>query len=144
MNLSHGVKIIGLITVGLGVAGLAVPDLVMTGLGWGVGDNADPAQAYGEVSATLGGLFTVLGLWTLWVSTDLPGQRGPARLIGSLWLGIAAGRLLAVGLKGDPGWFGWASLAFEVVLGSVLLIAAMTAREPENFGGPRVDPAAGI
>jgi hypothetical protein len=45
-------------------------------------------------------------------------------LLSLVWLGAFAARLFGVWADGNPGIFGWASAAFEVVMGGALLFAS--------------------
>jgi hypothetical protein len=78
-----------------------------------------------EVRATYGGLFVVIGVYTLLAALDPVAHRAQLLFIGLMWLGMCAGRLLGVSIKGDPGLAGWAAAVFEVLMGGVLVAAAM-------------------
>jgi len=108
----------------LGVAGLVYPERVLGLLGFAVQNPAHAAAAMGEVRATYGGLFLVMGLAALVGALDPMAYRGALRLIGLLWLGACAGRLLGVYLDGNPGLAGWGAVAFELLLGGALVVAA--------------------
>ena len=108
----------------LGTAGLIYPERVLGLLGFAVQNPAHAAAAMGEVRATYGGLFLVMGLAALLAALDPVTYRGRLRLIGLLWLGACAGRLLGVYLDGNPGLPGWAAVAFEFIVGGALVVAA--------------------
>lgn len=133
--------ITGVITTGLGLAGLFYPDRVMGMLGFAIPNTANAAAVMGEVRATYGGLFVVLGVYTLLTSMDPPAHRSRLRFIGLLWLGACAGRLLGVDLNGNPGVPGWVAVAFELIIGGALVAASLAAR-PAETALPRPLPAA--
>ena len=108
----------------LGTAGLIYPERVLGVVGLAVQNPSHTAAAMGEVRATYGGLFLVMGLAALLGALDPVAHRAPLRLIGLLWLGACAGRLLGVYLDGSPGLPGWAAVAFELLVGGALLVAA--------------------
>jgi len=108
----------------LGTAGLIYPERVLGVVGLAIQNPSHTAAAMGEVRATYGGLFLVMGLAALLGALDPVAHRAPLRLIGLLWLGACAGRLLGVYLDGSPGLPGWAAVAFELLVGGALLVAA--------------------
>jgi hypothetical protein len=115
--------IAGVLILGLGLAALLAPERVMGMLGFGIVNTAATAGVLGEVRATFGGVFAVMGVFTLLSVLDPGAHRGRLVLIGCMWLGAAAGRLLGVTVDGNPGLFGWLSVVFEAVLGGALLAA---------------------
>jgi hypothetical protein len=121
--------VIGIITTVFGIGGLISPTLVMERV---VGFAVDPAFSEnfvrGEVRAVYGGLFTVLGVATLLSAMNVAQQRARILLIGYLWLGLCGGRLLGAMLEGSPGLLGWLSVAFELVIGGLLVASGMLAR----------------
>ena len=108
----------------LGAAGLVYPERVLGLIGFSVQNPSHAAAAMGEVRATYGGLFLVMGLAALLGALDPVAHRGRLRLIGLLWLGAGAGRLLGVYLDGNPGLPGWAAVIFELLVGGALVVAA--------------------
>jgi hypothetical protein len=84
-----------------------------------------PALAYGEARAVYGGLFAVLGAFTLWGAIDPPGKRSALLMAGLLWLGLCAGRLLGVSIDGNPGIVGWIGVLWEAAFGLALLWSAL-------------------
>jgi len=97
-------------------------------LGFSVLNASAAAATLGEVRATYGGLFTVMGVYALLGAFDPAGHRATILMIGLLWLGAAAARAFGVSVDGNPGLFGWLSLGFEVLIGGVLTAAAAAAR----------------
>jgi len=111
----------GIIITGLGMAGLLYPDRVMGLLGFAVLNTTQSAAVLGEVRATYGGLFVVMGLWVLLGAFDPVAHRARIQFAGLLWLGACAGRLFGVYLDGSPGIPGWVAAAGELVVGSLLV-----------------------
>lgn len=109
----------------LGLAGLLAPTTVMGSLGLALATPTAPAGTLGEIRATYGGVFTVMGVLTLQAAFNPSAYRQRLLVVALAWLGAAGGRTVGVWVDGDPGLFGWLSLAFEVVLGSMVLLAAM-------------------
>ena len=132
--------ITGIITTALGLAGLLYPDRVMGVLGFAILNSANTAAVMGEVRATYGGLFVVLGVYTLLTSMDPAAHRSRLLFIGLLWLGACAGRLLGVNLNGNPGLPGWGALVCELLIGGALVAASLTAR-PTPVAAPLPTPA---
>jgi drug/metabolite transporter superfamily protein YnfA len=130
----------GVITTVLGLTGLLYPDRVMGLLGFAILNTANSAAVMGEVRATYGGLFVVLGVYTLLASMEPSAHRSRLMFIGLLWLGACAGRLLGVDLNGNPGLPGWLAVAFELIIGGALVAASLTAR-PAEAVLPRPAPA---
>jgi len=116
--------VVAFVIVLLGVVGLLYPERVLGLLGFAVQNPSHAAAAMGEVRATYGGLFVVMGLAALFAALDPVANRGRLRLIGLLWLGACAGRLLGVYLDGNPGLPGWGAAVFELLVGGALLVAA--------------------
>ena len=121
----------GIITTALGLAGLLYPDRVMGILGFAILNSANTAAVMGEVRATYGGLFVVLGVYTLLSAVDPAAQRSRLMFIGLLWLGACAGRLLGVNINGNPGLPGWVAVALELLVGGALVTASLTVRPTE-------------
>jgi drug/metabolite transporter superfamily protein YnfA len=133
--------IAGVITTALGLAGLLYPDRVMGVLGFAILNSANTAAVMGEVRATYGGLFVVLGVYTLLTAMDPAAHRSRLRFIGLLWLGACAGRLFGVNVNGNPGLPGWIALAFELLMGGALVAASLTVR-PAEASRPIMTPTA--
>lgn len=138
MNPRIAVGAVGAVTLLLGIAGLYDPQRVMTLVGFAYSSPAYLAMAFGEVRAVYGGLMVVAGVFTLLWAADPAANRDKLVFVGLLWLGAFGGRLSSVFLSGNPGIIGWASLAFELVMGGVILAAcSMGARPsiPATAGG---------
>src|SRR5262249_6639689 len=97
MNPRVTTGIIGTIILALGLAALVLPEFVMTHvLGFAIDPSHSHNAVLGEVRATYGGLFTVMGIFALLAVGDPVANRGRLLLIGFLWLGAGAGRLVGV------------------------------------------------
>jgi hypothetical protein len=125
MNARVTTGIVGVLSLALAFAGLVYPRLVMDFLGFLPEDPAHPAAALGEVRATYGGVFLVLGVYTLLSAAEPATHRARLLAIGLVWIGAAAGRLFGVAIDGSPGLFGWLSAGFEMVMGGTLVLAAL-------------------
>jgi hypothetical protein len=129
---------IGVMTTILGIGGLVSPTLVMERV---VGFAVDPSFSEnfvrGEVRAVYGGLFTVIGVITLLAAMDVAAHRGRILLVGCLWLGLCGGRLVSVAADGGPGTLGWLSVAFELIVGGLLVASASMAPAQEAAGARR-------
>jgi len=121
----------GTVILLMGLAGLFYPDRVMGLLGFTVLNATQSAAVLGEVRATYGGLFAVMGASVVIAAFNPAGNRGRLVAIGLLWLGACGGRLLGVTVDGNPGVFGWLAVVFEAAMGSALLLAAQRAGSPE-------------
>ena len=130
----------GVVTTVIGLAGLLYPDRVMGMLGYAILNTANSAAVMGEVRATYGGLFVVLGGYTLLSALDPAAHRSRLMFIGLLWLGLCAGRLLGVNVNGNPGLPGWGAAVFELIIGGFLVAASLTSR-PAAAVLPRPAPA---
>jgi hypothetical protein len=117
--------LVGAITLGLGLYGLVSPAGVLAFVGLAPAAPTAPALAYGEVRAVYGGLFAVLGAFTLWGAIDPPGKRAALLMAGLLWLGVCVGRLLGVSIDGNPGILGWLFVVGEAALGAALIWSAV-------------------
>ena len=120
----------GIVILLMGLAALFYPDRVMGLLGFSVLSTAQTASVLGEIRATYGGLFTVMGAAVLLAAVNPAANRGRLLAIGLLWLGACGGRLLGVTVDGNPGVFGWLAVIFEAGMGSALLLAAQRAGSP--------------
>ena len=88
--------IAGTIIVLFGLAGLLYPGRVMGLLGFTVLNASQAAAALGEIRATYGGLFVVMGIFTILAAANPAAHRARLLLIGFLWWGAGAGRLRGV------------------------------------------------
>jgi hypothetical protein len=120
----------GTVILLMGLAALFYPDRVMGLLGFMVLNASESASVLGEVRATYGGIFTVMGAAVLLAAANPAANRGRLVAIGLLWLGACGGRLFGVTVDGNPGVFGWLAVVFEAVMGTALLLAAQRAGSP--------------
>src|SRR5437867_11576700 len=107
MNARVTVAIAGTLTLLLGLAGLLYPVRVLALLGFMVESLSQSAAALGEVRATYGGIFIVLGVYTLMATVNPAAHRSRLVLFALIWLGALLGRLFGVSVDGNPGIFGW-------------------------------------
>ena len=141
MNPRVTAVVVGLIIVILGAAGLFYPERVMGLLGFAVLNPSDTAGVLGEVRATYGGIFLVMGVYAVLAAMDPAANRGRLLFIGLLWLGACAGRVFGVYADGNPGVPGWLFAAFELVMGGALVAASQSAPAPAARVAPPVTPA---
>lgn len=137
--------IIGLLTLAFGLAGLLYPDRVMGLLGFTVLNASHAAAAYGEIRAMYGGLFTVIGVFTLLAGIDPAAHRARILFVGLLYFGLCGGRLVGTYVDGNPGVPGWLAVALELTLGSALVAASWAARPvvaQPSFSRPSAPPPA--
>jgi hypothetical protein len=135
--------VLGAITLLMGIGGLVTPDRVMAFVGFAPSTEANRLLALGEARAVYGGLFSVLGGFTLWGAIDPPGKRAALLMAGLLWLGLCSGRLVGVSIDGNPGVFGWLAVVWEGAFGAGLVwsalakapIAANAGVQNESFAG---------
>ena len=129
--------VVGALTVLSGLTGLFYPERVMGLLGFAAQNPAHAAAALGEIRAMYGGAITVLGIATLLAAVDPAAHRGRLVLLGAVWVGAAAGRLFGVSVDGNPGVLAWATVAFEITMGGLLLVASQASAEvgPAAAGG---------
>ena len=117
---------LGAITALMGVAGLFSPERVLAFVGFAPLTPTEPAAAYAEATAVYGGLFTVLGAFTLWGAIDPAGKRSALLMAGLLWLGLCAGRCLSISMHGSGGLMTWVGVVWEAVFGTGLVWAALS------------------
>jgi len=101
----------GLIIFALGVLGLVYPERVLGLLGLAYASPSHMAAALGEIRATYGGIFIVMGVYTLLAATD------PA---------LHRARLFGVYVDGNPGLPGWGAVVFELAVGGALVAVAQS------------------
>jgi hypothetical protein len=116
---------LGAITLLMGLYGVVSPANVLDVVGFAPQNPTEPALAYGEARAVYGGLFTVLGAFTLWGAIDPPGKRAALLMAGLLWLGLFFGRAIGASIDGNPGPIGWLGLAWEAAFGTALVWSAL-------------------
>ena len=127
MNSRLWIAAAGIVILLFGLAGLLAPQRVLGVLGLATLNASTAAATLGEVRATYGGLFTVMGAYALFAAVNPAARRESILLLGLLWLGAAAGRACGVSVDGNPGLLGWVALGIEVVVGGVLALAAASA-----------------
>ena len=132
MNPRVTTTVIGVLTTIMGVLALTYPELVMRHvLGFAVDPTYTANFVRGEVRAAYGGIFTVLGIYTVLAAMDPATNRGRILMIGLLWIGACLGRLYGVVVDGSPGAWGWVSAIFEAVVGGMLIaVSQMTPETP--------------
>jgi hypothetical protein len=127
--------VLGAITLVMGLFGLASPARVLDFVGFAPTTPTEPALAYCEARAVYGGLFAVLGAFTLWGAIDPAGKRSALLMAGLLWLGLFAGRTIGISIDGNPGIFGWVGVVWEAAFGMALVWAAIARLPtPANVG----------
>ena len=127
--------VLGAITLGMGLYGLASPGRVLDFVGFAPTTPTEPALAYCEARAVYGGLFAVLGGFTLWGAIDPAGKRSALLMAGLLWLGLCAGRSIGISIDGNPGIFGWVGVVWEAAFGMALVWSAIARLPtPANVG----------
>jgi hypothetical protein len=131
MNPAVITGVIGGATLLMGLGALAFPQFVM---GRFLGYAIDPSFAanfvLGEVRAAYGGVFSVIGVFTL-LSARAPAlHRGRLLLLACFWLGLGGGRLVGAFVDGSPGAFGWFAVGFELVVGAVLAYCSQASVDP--------------
>jgi hypothetical protein len=127
--------LVGLGIVAFGLMGLFYPAQTMAFAGFSPAEESMRAQAYGETRAIYGGAFTALGIFTVFAASNPIANRRLLVLVGMVFYGVLAGRMLGLSIDGNPGLFGWIGAALEVTTGSLLLAAtylhrASAAEEP--------------
>jgi hypothetical protein len=126
MNPRVTALVVGVIITVMGLASLFYPDRVMGLLGFTYSSASNHAVVLGEMRATYGGIFVVMGIFTTLAALDPFANRGRLLFVGLLWLGAAGGRLFGVFVDGNPGLLGWLALVFEMLIGGALCIASQT------------------
>jgi len=121
--------VVGVLTTVMGMLALMYPDLVMRGVGLAVDPSSPVNFVRGEVRATYGGIFTVLGVYTILAGMDPAANRSRVLMIGLLWLGACLGRLYGVVVDGTPGLWGWLAALFEATMGGLLVACSQMAPE---------------
>ena len=123
------VAAVGAFMVGNAI-GLVDPGFILRFVGLAIAsDHSTPAYPLGEVRAVYGGLFAVVGVFTLLSAIDPAASRSRLVLLAWCWLGLGGGRLLGAVVDGDPGRRGWLFIAVELAAGA-LLLSCTTRRIP--------------
>lgn len=125
MNARAVAAVLGAITLVMGLGGLISPERTLAFVGFAPLTPSQPALALGEARAAYGGLFAMLGVFTLWGAIDPTNRRPLLLMAGFLWLGLCAGRCLGVSVDGNPGLFGWIAVLWEGGFGGALVWAAL-------------------
>jgi hypothetical protein len=115
---------VGLLTVALGCVGLFDPLLVMGFVGFDTASASYSANVLSEVRAVYGGLFAVIGAYTLLAAPSPGSHRARLVFIGLVWLGIFGGRTFGMWMDGYPGVKGSVSAVLELLMGIGLLISS--------------------
>ena len=127
---------VGSFMVLLGMAALLEPEMVMERvLGFAVDPKSTENFVHGEVRAAYGGIFTVVGVFTVMAAMNPYLHRSRILMVGMIWLGACGGRVFGAFSDGTPGAFGWASAVLEGIVGAALLVAAQTAAPPAELEG---------
>jgi hypothetical protein len=130
MNPRLTITVIGVLTTVMGVLALAYPGLVMQQvLGFAIDPQFTEAFVRGEVRAAYGGIFTVMGIYTVLAAMDPATNRGRIVMIGLLWIGACLGRMWGAVIDGYPGAWGLLSGLFELVIGGLLVAASLMTPE---------------
>jgi Domain of unknown function (DUF4345) len=137
MNARLVTVVVGTIIFLLGLAGLFYPGRVMGVLGMLPLNPSHAAAALGEVRATYGGLFVVMGAYTLLAGMDPAAHRSRLLFVSLLWLGACAARLFGAYVDGNPGLPGWLAAGFELLIGGALLAVAVHRAPTTAAGGGR-------
>jgi hypothetical protein len=130
----------GVVFLALGLAGLVDPRWVMGFVGYAA---VESPLALGEIRGIYGGLFAVMGLFTLVASTNPGAHRSGLLLIGLLWFGVCGGRLAGAYLDGSPGLPGWIAAAFEFLFGVLMTAVSRSAPTAEKKHYDPTFPLAG-
>jgi hypothetical protein len=112
---------VGASMLGMALLGLTDPSFYLGFIGYSIADPAGTAFAMSEIRAIYGGLFAIIGAFTLLSAIDPLAHRSRLAVLAWCWLGIGGGRLLGVMLDGSPGPRGFGLLALELIAGALLL-----------------------
>jgi hypothetical protein len=134
--------IVGAVLVAMGVGGLLNPGLILWWIGFQIATSSAPAYSLGEVRAVYGGLFAVIGIFTMISAIDPAANRGRLVALGCCWLGLGAGRLLGAMIDGDPGLWGWTFIVLELAAGALVVTLALFAGERGTRDLPEAAAAA--
>jgi hypothetical protein len=131
MNGRAVAAIIGVITLILGGLGIAYPRQVLQWVGFDL-LATNPQAGLAEARAVYGGFFLVLGFFTLWGATSPRTHRRELTLLGCLWLGLFAGRMVGVSIDGSPGLLNTVAAGLEVIVGGLLIAAPYLTDDDET------------
>lgn len=134
-----GVQRIVITAVGTSMVGMAFgllrPDLLLAFIGFSTSHPEAAPYQLGEVRAVYGGLFAVIGIFTLLSAIDPVASRSRLVVLAWCWLGLGGGRLVGVLLDGDPGPRGYAFMFGEFAAG-ILLVACAFAGDASSTRRP--------
>ena len=133
---------VGAILVAMALGGLFNPGLIVWWIGFSIANPTAPAFSLGEVRAVYGGLFAVIGIFTMISAIDPAANRGQLVVLGCCWLGLGGGRLLGAMVDGDPGLWGWAFIVLELGAGALVVTLALFAGERGTRDLPEATAAA--
>lgn len=138
MNPRVTTTVIGALMTVMGALALTYPELVMRHvLGFAVDPTYTANFVRGEVRAAYGGIFVVLGIYTVLAAMDPATNRGRILMVGVIWMGACLGRLYGVVVDGTPGMWGWLTAAFEALIGGMLIaVSQMTPEAPASRSFP--------
>ena len=142
MSARAWIALVGAILTGIGIVGLVDPSFIVWWFGYAIANPTTTAAVLGEVRAVYGGLFAVIGVFTMLSAIDPAAHRERLVALGCCWLGLAGGRALGAWLDGSPGVFGWGLLVLEVVAGGVVVGLALAASAPPAAIVPAEQPRA--
>jgi hypothetical protein len=140
------IALVGALLVGIALGGLFNPGFMLWWLGLAIANSTAPAFPLGEIRAVYGGLFGVIGIFTMISAIDPAANRGRLVALGCCWLGLGGGRVLGAMLDGDPGFWGWAFIVVELVAGALVVTLALFAgeRTRREVVQPAAPPAAAV
>jgi hypothetical protein len=132
---------IGILTLVFGGYAMAYPERMLAWAGLDV-LAANRAAGLVEARAIYGGLFLVMGIFTLWAATSPRNHRRELLLIACLWLGLFGGRMVGVSIEGSPGLLNTLGAVLELVVGCLLLAAPYLGGREETTAIEPVTPPA--
>ena len=119
------VAAVGAFLVVMGLGALYNPGFIIWWIGLSIANSTASAFPLGEVRAVYGGLFGVIGIFTMISAIDPAANRGRLVALGCCWLGLGGGRLLGAMMDGDPGLWGWAFIVLELGAGALVVTTAL-------------------
>ena len=114
--------IIGVLTLLLGGYGISYPRQVLQWVGLDL-LSTNPQAGLVEARAVYGGLFLVMGGFTLWATIAPRAHRSELVLLACIWLGLFTARMVGVSIDGNPGLLNTLAAIFELIMGGLLLAA---------------------